>query len=42
MDMAVPVADTDSTTLTKSCVLSLIQHLQQISSILLLDTGKVI
>lgn len=42
MGVALLVADTDSTTLTKSCVLSLLQHLEQISSILLLDTGKVI
>lgn len=44
MGMTLLVADTDSTTLTRSRVFSLLQHLRQIRvcSILLLDTGKVI
>lgn len=44
MGMTLLVADTDSTTLTKSRVLSLLQHRGQmmVCSILLLDTGKVI
>lgn len=44
MGMTLLVADTDSTASTKSRVLSLLHHLEQIRvcSILLLDTGKVI
>lgn len=44
MGMTLLVADTDSTTSTKSRVLSLLQCLGQmmVCSILLLDTGKVI